>query len=121
MTLATRAGTMTELPNSGEGEAYKVVWTGLDGDDDGEPVTLIPYSDRSVQVEGTFDSGTVTIKGSNDGTNYEALRDPSSTSLTFTAAGLKGILEAVHKIKPVVTGGGGSCALTVTMYFRKTK
>lgn len=119
--MATRAVTLTELPNAGEGEVYKAVWTGLTGSDDGEALELRGYNDRSIQVEGTFDSGTVTVKGSNDSTNYEGIRDPSSTALTFTAAGLKGVLEAVRLIKPVVSGGGGSCSLTVTMICARTK
>lgn len=119
--MATVKAVWTELPNAGEGEAWKVQWPLLAGSDDGEPITLHQYRDRSVQVEGTFDSGTVTMKGSNDGTNYEGVRDPSSTALTFTAAGLKGVLEAVRHIKPVVSGGGGSCSLTITMYLGRTR
>lgn len=119
--MATVKAVWTELPNAGEGEAWRVQWPLLAGSDDGEAIVLNAYRDRSVQAEGTFDSGTVTMKGSNDGgTNFEGVRDPSSTALTFTAAGLKGVLEAAHKIKPVVSGGGGSCAITVTMFLGKT-
>ncbi len=119
--MTTRVATITELPHAGDGGAFKVVWTGLAGTDDGEAVELKGYYDRSIQVEGTFDGGTVTIKGSNDGTNYEGVRDPSSTALTFAAAGLKGVLEAVHQIKPVVSGGGANCSLTVTMFAVRTR
>lgn len=113
--------TITELQNAGFGDAYKVVWPLLAGSDTGEAVELFGFNDRSVQVEGTFDSGTVTMKGSNDSTNFEGVRDPSSTALTFTTAGLKGVLEACRQMKPVVSGGGGSCSLTVTMICARTR
>lgn len=119
--MAEVKATITELQTAGLGDAYKVVWPLLAGTDTGEAVALYGYNDRSVQVEGTFDSGTVTMKGSNDSTNFEGIRDPSSTALTFAAAGLKGVLEAVVQMKPVVSGGGGSCALTVTMICARTR
>lgn len=120
---------ITELPRAGEGAAIKVVWTDVTTGDTGAPVEVFGYNDRSVQVEGTFSGATCTIQGSLDAVltgsavsvagNYEALRDPSSTSLTFTTAGLKGVLEMVRTIRPSVAAGAGT--LTVTMLCARTK
>jgi len=118
--MATVKPTMTELQNSGEGRAWKVEWAAMANGDDGEPVQLPGYQDRSVQVTGTFGTGgSVTVQGSNDGSNYAALRDPSHTTLAFTAAGIKAILEATERVRPAVTAGDETTALTVTMFFVK--
>jgi hypothetical protein len=73
-----------------------------------------------VQVQGTFGaSGSVSVEGSNDGVNYHTLRDPQGVSLTFTAAGLKAVLELTRFIRPRVTAGDGTTALTVTLVARR--
>lgn len=85
--------------------------------DTGNPVTLTNHADRSVQVEGTFGGATVTVQGSNDGQNWETLRDPLGNLLTFTAAGLKQVLEMTIQTRVVSSGGTGT-AVTATMAFR---
>jgi hypothetical protein len=105
----------------GELLSFVVQWLAMANGQTGIPVDLDAYSIRSVQVEGTFGAaGSVSIQGSNDGTNYETLRDPSNTALTFLAAGLKGVLEMTGLIRPNVTAGDGTTALTVTLFARKT-
>jgi hypothetical protein len=81
-------------------------WT-LTGTDTGVLSTTGPTyvqnpqgSDRSVQVSGTFGGGTVLIEGSNDGSNWFTLTDPTGAALSFAAAGLKQILELTRYIRP---------------------
>lgn len=114
--------TLNELPTSNLGQkAWQVQWANMANGQTGVPVDLIEYSDRSVQLEGTFGSGgSVSIQGTNDLTNWETLRDPSSTALTLTSAGLHGILELTGQIRPNVTAGDGTTALTVTLVVRRT-
>lgn len=94
---------------------WKIAWAAA-GDSD--TFTALPmqsgFNARSIQVEGTFGGATITIKGSNDGTNYETIRDLQGNNLTFAAAGLKGIQEVVGFIQPSTASGSGS-SLTVTM------
>ena len=66
------------------------------------------FSDRSVQVAGTFGTGgSVTLYGSNDGTNYIALTDPQGNAITKTAAGVEQVMEQALTMRPQVTAGDG--------------
>ncbi len=95
-------------------------WAPLAASDDGEPVRLAVYSDRSVQVSGTFGGATVTIGGSNDGETYHALSDAQGSPLTFTSGGLKAIVELPVFLKPRVFGGDGSTNLKVILSGRRS-
>ena len=82
--------------------AVLVKWT-LTGTNDGAPFALLEYAERSVQVGATgdtFNAGTILIEGSNDGVLWTTLRDPQGVALSFTAAGLKQVLEATAFIRP---------------------
>uniref|UniRef100_A0A6M3IMA3 Uncharacterized protein n=1 Tax=viral metagenome TaxID=1070528 RepID=A0A6M3IMA3_9ZZZZ len=82
----------------------------------GNPIEVPEYTDKTVQVYGTFDSGTVTIQGSNDvegSPTYFTLNDPSSAALTFTSARGEAILENPRIIQPVLSGAGGTASITV--------
>ena len=120
--MTTVTPTLVELPTNYQGfKCWQVQWAGMTNGAVGVPVNLVEFSDRSVQVEGTFGvGGNVAVQGSNDLVNYELLRDPSSTVLNLTAVGLHGILELSGAIRPVVTAGDGTTSLTVTMVFRRT-
>lgn len=86
---------------------------------DGAGVGFIGSGDRTIQVTGTFGAGgTVIVEGTLDGTNWFQLRDPSSTVISFTAAGLKAILENVVQVRPRVTAGDGTTAITAILQVR---
>jgi len=93
---------------------YVVEWLGLTTGDTGQPfdVSTVPGAgggDRSVQVGGTVDTATVSIEGSNDGTNFLALADPQGTPLEdLTPPFLEQILEYTRMIRPAVGGTGGN-------------
>lgn len=78
----------------------------------GEPV-------GSVQVTGTFGGATVTMTGSNDGTNYVTLKDVNGNDVSFTAAGLVGFDGLTLYVKPAITGGTAD-SVTVTVVYRGT-
>lgn len=117
--MATRTPTRTRGQFVGDNtESFQ--WSGLQNGDDGEPMTIPGAADRSVQVAGTFGSGgSVSLVGSNDGANWVVLRDPQGNLLTFTAAGLKAVLELTAFVKPNVTAGDGSTALTMTVLAKR--
>ena len=63
------------------------------------------FSDKTVQLIGTFGSATVVIQGSLDGTTWATLTDPQGDALSFTAAGLNLVAENVRYIRPSASGG----------------
>ena len=97
-------------------------WTGLLNGDDGAGGPHVGSGDRTVQVFGTLGvGGTIIFEGSLDGgTNWFPLRDPSSTAISFTAAGGRAILENVALVRPRVTGGDGTTSLTAILMTRRT-
>lgn len=94
-----------------------VAWNLATGDTAVE-VDLTDYADRSVQVDGDFGAGTVTVEGSNDGVSWYALRDPQGSSLAFTTAGLKQIMECTLFTRVSLTGSTAA-NVDVTMCLRK--
>jgi len=101
----------------------KITWIGIANGDTPEPFGgLSEYADRSVQVGGSnLDGATVTIQGSNDQANFHTLNDPLGNVMSFTAAGLKQILEYSDHVKPVTTGGGGSQSIDITLVAKRTR
>lgn len=109
----------------GNNDGFVISWGPmLQGDTAGaimEESNVAGFADRSVQVSGTFGGASVDIQGSNDGVNFSTLNDPASVALSFTTAKIKAILEATRQIMPVITGGDGTTAITVSMFMRKLK
>jgi hypothetical protein len=117
--MATRSS-VTTFPFETSLDVAVTTWTGLLSDDDGAPVRLAVYSDRSVQVTGNFGGASVTIGGSNDGETYHALSDLSGEPLTLTAGALKQVVELPVFIKPRVFGGDGSTNIKVILSGRRS-
>lgn len=106
--MATRAFAVTTKAHG----VLKVVWTGLLNGDDGTPFEVPWVSEKSVHVKGTPGGGTpgIVLEGSNDDVTptYITLRDPASANLSFSAEGLKQVLENPLLVRPRVTGGDGT-------------
>ncbi len=83
-------------------------WSGMNGGDTGLPVDVPGFADKSIQAEGTFNSLTLTIQGTNDDSNYETLNDPNGNALTMTAGRIEQVLENIWKIRPSVSAGSGA-------------
>lgn len=117
--MATRPG-VTTYPLETSLDVAVTTWAGLLSNDDGEPLRLAVYSDRTVQVSGSFGGASVTIGGSNDGETYYALTDTSGNPLTLTSGALRQVVELPVFIKPRVFGGDGTTDLKVVMSGRRT-
>lgn len=117
--MATRSP-VTTFPFETSQDVAVTTWDGLLADDDGEPVRLAVYSDRSIQVAGEFGGATVTLGGSNDGVTYYALTATDGSPLTLTAGALKQIVELPVWLKPRVFGGTGSTNLKVILAGRRS-
>lgn len=99
MSVKATKSNITEIPG------FKVfTWDGITSGNTAEPVAIPMLGDKTVQVVATSTfSGS--LQGSNDGTNFQTLNDPFGNPLTFTADGLKTVLENCAYIKPVVSTG----------------
>ena len=92
--------------------------------DSGVPFGFPDWADRTIQVFGTFGAGgTLIIEGSNDlgptPTNWTAMVDQNGTALSFTAAGVRLLNEEPLWIRPRVTAGDGTTAITVQASARR--
>jgi hypothetical protein len=100
--------------------AILVTWSGLQNGDTGAPMQEPEFSDRTVQIGGTFGAGgSVTLQGSNDGTNWAALTDPQGNAITKTVGAIETIAECPRYVRPNVTAGDGTTALVVAMWARR--
>lgn len=123
--MATITATNTALTAAELGGPRKVgiwTWTALANGDSGSAVVAPMFPDRTIQVFGTFGTGgTVVIEGSLDGTNYATLTDQSDNALSFTAAKIEAIAPVTLYIRPRVTAGDGTTALTVILLAKGEK
>jgi hypothetical protein len=116
----------TKVPATALGDkAGVVLWTPLANLDTGDPLELSDRADRSIQIKGTFGAaGNVLLEGSNDPVGstatYAPLSDPQGVALNFTAAGIKAVAEACRWIRPRVTAGDGTTALSAALFVRKS-
>ena len=95
-------------------------WTPMAAGDDGQPAGATGAGDRTVQIQGAFGvGGTVLIEGTLDQENWFTLRDPTGSLLSFSAAGLKAVLENVLAIRPRVSAGDVSTAVTAIVSIRR--
>jgi hypothetical protein len=91
-----------------DGSVKKIVYDNLDElDTDPASINLPEWADRSVQIVGTFNGGTVVVEGSNDGVTWATLNDPQGNALSFTTSKIEQILEVVLYTRPRVTAGTG--------------
>lgn len=96
--------------------AHVISWTPLtSANAAGDPIEMAGSSIRSIQFSGTFDSATIVLQGSNDGTNYVTLTDPQGNAISKTSAGLEQIEETTRYVRPSSSGGSGSQSITATL------
>ena len=118
--MADIKGTREDISQR-DGSVKLVVWEALTAsNNNGSLVELVEWADRTVQVIGTFDSATLLLQGSNNGTNWETLSDAASSPLSFASARLSEILEVPRYVRPSTSGGGGSQDLDVLLVARRS-
>ena len=126
--MATVVDFTIEEPATGElfPEGVRIVkWASLADGDSGTPYRAPHYADKSVQVSGTPGAGgNCRIQGSNvaNGVSvvYGTLNDPQGNVLDFTAADvtankLEEVLENSYLIRPTITAGDTTTAISVRL------
>jgi hypothetical protein len=103
--------------SSGAQTARSASWTLVTGDSTGAAIgdDWAEWSDRSVQVTGTFGAGTIAWQISNDGTNFVTANTPAGVAISGTSAFLRQVLERARFSRPIVTGADGTTNLVVTL------
>ena len=105
---------------SGNSRAFVASWEGLALGDVGEAIDFSQFSDKSVQVVGTFGSGGgISLEGSNNGTDWAVLTDPQGNDLNITSSKIEMVTEATLKVRPRVIGGDGTTGLSVHILMKE--
>jgi hypothetical protein len=90
-------------------------------DTEGEPIRFNPWGDRTIQAVGNFSGGaTIALHGSNDGTNYSAIRDVSDAAIALAVDEIQTVQEVPLYVKPVIAGGDGSADIDVILVMRRS-
>jgi len=118
--MATIDPTITDVSKDGSVKKY-VYATMTTTNDNGAPIPMVQWADRTIQVTGTFGvGGTLAWQGSNDGgVNWIVLTDPQGNVLNVTAAAIEQVMEITEFARPSVTGGDGTTDLDVSVIVRR--
>ncbi len=94
-------------------------WEGLALNDVGDPINLARFSDKTVQVFGTFGvGGTMILEGSIDGTHWAPLKDVFNADIAFLIDSIATVTEVPAYIRPRISAGDGTTSLTVLVLTR---
>jgi hypothetical protein len=99
--------------------AFVARWDGLLAGDDGDALHVTQYTDKGLQVSGTFGGASLRFEGSNNGTDWATLSDPQGNDLLLTSAKIEMVTEATVYVRPVVVGGDGTTSLTVNLLVKE--
>ena len=104
------------------GTVIKATWNTLNnGNNVGVAIKMPQHIDRCIEVRGTFDGATVVLEGSNGGGNYYTLTNPAGAALSFTANGLKQVVEAPLFIRPnVLANVNTNTAIVADLIMRRS-
>lgn len=93
-----------------------------DGTTGATPLELPGAADKTVQVSNIGATGAVVaIEGSLDKVTYFALHDPQGNALSFSADGLKAILENCNFVRPRLSTVGTAATVAVNILSRYTQ
>jgi len=98
-------------------EAQEVLWETCATGDTIEHIAA-PMPGFSVQMTGTWGSATAVMQGSNDGSNWVALKDAQGNDVSLTAdGGFDAVVTGWEYVRPSLSGGS-SDDIDVTVRFR---
>jgi hypothetical protein len=91
-------------------------WALATANPDGLPLNKPSYTQMTWTAQGTWGGATLTLQGSNDGTNWFPLtKFASSTAATFTADGIVTTNEAPLYVRPNLTVAGAGATINVVL------
>lgn len=120
--MATIEYTSTDDTGSQDGSVIIYTWPLIaTANPNGAPIRATQFADRYFTVKASvWGAATLTIEGSNDGTNFWPLSNAAGgTAATFTADGGKSIIELPLWIRPNLTVVGTAASMTVVLVARR--
>lgn len=106
--------------SAGDGSAVLYSWSLTTANADGAPISGVEWADRTWQAAGTWGAATLTLQGSNDGTNWFTLTNAAGgTAVTMTANAGAATIELPLWVRPNLTTPGTAAAVAVTMLMRR--
>lgn len=97
---------------------YVHTWTLTTADAVGTSLILPGAPDRTVFIFGTFGSGTVTLEGSPNNTDWFVLSDPQGNAISKTDKAVEAVAENAPYIRAQISGSTAA-TVTVTLVSRK--
>jgi hypothetical protein len=107
--MATVTGTLQALSNG----IVVVTWPSMGDADVGSSVEVPGWADRTAQAIG--DATGIAIEGSNDGTHWFSLTDPSGTTIALAGSSndMAFVVENPRYMRPVADGGTDTTVIIV--------
>lgn len=119
--MATVTPTLTRVGDQDDA-VMLFTWALTSTNTDGSLVEWTQWADRCFQAVGTWGGATLTIQGSNDGTNWFTLSNAAgAAAATFTADGGKAIIELPRYVRPNLTTAGTGATVSVTLLARRAQ
>lgn len=120
MAGTAQAPTLNNDVGAGDRSTVLWTWTITTANTDGVAVEYSEYADKTWQAVGTWGGATLTLQGSNDGTNWFSLTNAAGgTAATFTADGGKAVIETPRYVRPSLTVVGVGASVVVTLCARR--
>jgi len=115
--MAERAAVIANLG----GGTVRITWAGLLAGDTGESVNMGIFGvNRSVHIYGTFGGATAVLQvRGNASANWQSATDPQGNAISKGAEALEEIEESTGGLRPALTGGDGTTALTCVVEARR--
>lgn len=102
------------------GPTVLATWTALANAITGDSLQTGNFIASSAQVSGTFGvAGSIQLEGSNDGVNWLILPDADLILAIWTQAYIKFFRDSPMWLRPRVTNGDGTTALSIKLVLRR--
>ena len=111
------APTTTDL--NGDRSVMLYTWTLTTADPTGDPISWSDWTDRSVQMTGTWGGATCVLEGANVAT-YLPITDPQSNAVSKTSDALEACVEVTRFVRPRLSTVGVGATIVVTLLARRS-
>lgn len=117
----TTALATSALPSIGDGSVVLYTWNLTSANADGAPIQAPEWADRTWQAQGTWGGATLTLQGSNDGSNWFTLSNAAgAAAVTLTASAGVATIELPLYVRPNLTTPGTGATVAVTLLARRS-